>query len=55
MQKFYDATNDAMFKAIFTNPNNEDLLTNLLETALKIKVKILKLLPLEKNKKNVLQ
>ncbi len=53
MQKFYDATNDAMFKAIFTNPNNEDLLTNLLETALKRKVKILKLLPPEKNKNNI--
>ena len=53
MHKFYNATNDAMFKAIFTNPNNEDLLTSLLETILKTKVKILKLLPPEKIKKHI--
>ena len=30
MQKYFKAKNDAMFKAIFCNENNRDLLTRLL-------------------------
>ena len=39
-KKFYKAKNDSMFKAIFCNENNRDLLERLIEDTLKMKVKI---------------
>ena len=38
MTKFYKALNDGMFKAIFCNKNNYDLLERLISEAIKIKV-----------------
>ena len=52
-QKFYDATNDSMFKAIFTNPKNKDLLETLIEEALKTKVEVISILPPEVPKENI--
>lgn len=40
MKKFYNALNDGMFKAIFCNENNRDLLERLIYETIKIKVKV---------------
>ena len=52
-KKFYKASNDAVFKAMFCNIKNEDLLKRLIETSLQEKVEIIKILPPEILKKNV--
>ena len=53
MQKYFKAKNDAMFKAIFCNENNRDLLTRLLEDILDTKVTIKKISVPELIKKNI--
>ena len=53
MQKYFKAKNDAMFKAIFCNENNRDLLTRLLEDILDTKVTIKKVSVPELIKKNI--
>ena len=53
VKKFYDATNDSMFKAIFTKPKNKDLLENLIGEALKTKVEVISILPPETPKENI--
>ena len=53
MQKYFKAKNDAMFKAIFCNENNRDLLTRLLEDILGTKVTIKKVSVPELIKKNI--
>ena len=53
MQKYFKAKNDAMFKAIFFNENNRDLLTRLLEDILDTKVTIKKVSVPELIKKNI--
>ena len=40
MKKFYNALNDGMFKAIFCNEKNRDLLERLIYETIKIKVKV---------------
>lgn len=41
MTKFYNALNDGMFKAIFCNENNRDLLERLIYESIGIKVKVI--------------
>ena len=53
MQKYFKAKNDAMFKAIFCNENNRDLLTRLLEDILDTKITIKKVSVPELIKKNI--
>ena len=53
VKKFYDATNNPMFKAIFTKPKNKDLLENLIGEALKTKVEVISILPPETPKENI--
>ena len=53
MQKYFKAKNNAMFKAIFCNENNRDLLTRLLEDILDTKVTIKKVSVPELIKKNI--
>jgi len=53
MTKFYKGKNDSMFKAIFCNPKNTDLLEVLISDSLKRKVKILKIFPPEILKNNI--
>ena len=52
-EKFYDATNDSMFKAVFTNPKNKDLLETLIGEALKTKIEVVSILPPEAPKENI--
>ena len=53
MQKYFKAKNDAMFKAIFCNENNRDLLTRLLEDILDTRIIIKKVSVPELIKKNI--
>ena len=53
MGKFFKATNDAVFKAMFCNNKNKDLLQKLIETSLQEKVEVLEILPPEIIKKNI--
>ena len=52
-KKFYKAKNDSMFKAIFCNENNRDLLERLIEDTIKMKVKIKRVKAPELLKKNI--
>ena len=47
MKKFYSCRYDKIFKEVFLNPKNEDLLKALLEDILKVKIEIKKILPTE--------
>lgn len=51
--KFFKASNDSMFKSIFTNEKNRDLLEGIIEGVTKNKLKITKLLPTEQIKNNI--
>ena len=51
--KFFKASNDSMFKSIFTNDKNRDLLECIIEGITKHKIKITKLLPTEQVKNNI--
>ena len=53
MSKFYKASTDAAFKAIFTKKENRDLLEKLIETCLDKKVKVISLEPVEVLKENL--
>ena len=53
MTKFYKASNDKMFKAIFCNKKNKDLLEKLIEEAIGRKVKVKKPLMQEMIKPNI--
>ena len=53
IKKYFKGKNDGMFKAVFCNPKNEDLLKALIEDGLKRKVKILKIFPPEIIKNNI--
>ncbi len=50
---FYKTTNDSVFKAIYTAPNNRHLLKTLLEKCLKKKIEIIKVYFPEIFKKNI--
>lgn len=52
-KKFYNGMNDSMFKAIFCNPKNEELLKWLLEKCLKRKIEIVRVIPPEIIKPNI--
>ena len=52
-KKFYKASNDSMFKAVFCNNKNKDLLEKLIEVAIERKVKIKKPLMQEILKPNI--
>lgn len=52
-KKFYTAKHDAMFKAVFCNPKNEDLLKWLIEKCLNKEVNILEVKPPQIIKKNI--
>lgn len=52
-KKYFKGKNDGMFKAVFCNPKNEDLLKALIEDGLKRKIKILKIYPPEIIKTNI--
>ena len=44
MKKFYSCRYDKIFKEVFLNPKNEDLLKALLEDILKVKIEIKKII-----------
>ena len=52
-KKFYTAKIDAMFKAIFCNPNNTELLKGLIEKCLKEKIEVIEIKSPEVVKKNI--
>ena len=51
--KFFKASNDSMFKSIFANEKNRDLLEGIIEGVINKKVKVTKLMPTEQIKNNV--
>lgn len=53
MKKFYKAKNDSMFKAIFCDPQNKDLLEELLVDCLRRKVEVMEIYPPEIIKNNI--
>ena len=53
MSKFYKALNDGMFKAIFCNKNNYDLLERLIKEAIKIEVTVISASAKELPKDNI--
>ena len=50
---FHTGINDALFKAVFTKPKNQDILERLINQSIQRKVKIIKLLPPEKIKQHI--
>ena len=52
-KKFYTAKIDAMFKAIFCNPKNTNLLKGLIEKCLKEKIEVIEIKSPEVVKKNI--
>ena len=52
-EKFYTSRNDRVFKEIFMNEENKDILKSLLESILKLKISDIKFLNLERNVDNI--
>ena len=52
-KKFYTAKIDAMFKAIFCNPKNTELLKGLIEKCLEEKIEVIEIKSPEVVKKNI--
>ena len=52
-KKFYTAKIDAMFKAIFCNPENTNLLKGLIEKCLEEKIEVIEIKSPEVVKKNI--